>query len=63
LLHIPVAIQLLIKAVKEVLPQDSKLGHDFLLFLGDLLLKQMTQYFRVNKHITADNINKTWLER
>jgi hypothetical protein len=34
----------------------SKLGHDFLLFLGDLLLKQMTQYFRVNKHIMADNI-------
>jgi hypothetical protein len=35
---------------------DSKLGHDFLLFLGDLLLKRMTQYFHVNKHIMADNI-------
>jgi hypothetical protein len=54
---IPVAIlvQLLITAVKEILPQ---LGHDFLLFLGDLLLKQVTQYFPVNKHImTAQNVN------
>jgi hypothetical protein len=48
---------------RNVTSTRSKLGQDFLLFQGDLLLKAMAQYSAVSKHIMAENIGLARSER